>query len=294
MYRGFPHSAFSVFRRERPLRAEQESWVFNMFLMSSRRSIPHVVSFLILFGIAGCWLACRFNPSAHTWVAPRATSHLLEHLPAKEALTPMLDGADDPGKTARAAATPVRMAAQDAARLNEEIELRTLAQTSGLELSETQWRTFAEVTLFHQAIRHAYEAEIASVSVTSTGMKRLEIPVYGAAGDALRELFLSSLRRELGAGVAAEIENKIGARIEARFAGFGVALQTLDFQPDATADNAGTTVTRTVAFWNSAAGEEHLSTRKETFFPELEDPSGDQWGPLLARVDLAPRTASGG
>jgi hypothetical protein len=122
------------------------------------------------------------------------------------------------------------------------------------------------------------------MTTISQAHQRLEIPVYGAAGDALRGGFYGGLRTALGADVSEEIATKLGAALEARFAGFGVAVQTLDFVREVADFSEISTVRRTIWFWNGTSEESALSRRQEMFFPELEDPTGAQWGPLLARI----------
>ena len=43
-------------------------------------------------------------------------------------------------------------------------------------------------------------------------------------------------------------------------------------------------VTRTVNYWNSVEGSDRVATRSEIHFPVLEDPTGDSWSALLAKV----------
>jgi hypothetical protein len=138
-----------------------------------------------------------------------------------------------------------------------------------------------------QAVRHAYEAEIAVAISREDGKQRLEIPAYVEAGAALRAEFYSGLLKELGQQAALEVAQKIADRLEARFAGFGAAVQTLDFSADGVQGADLGTVTRTVVFWNEDNAAEAAHTRSETIFPKLEDPDGLQWGPLLARAEAA-------
>ncbi|ATC62622.1 hypothetical protein CMV30_00795 [Nibricoccus aquaticus] len=143
------------------------------------------------------------------------------------------------------------------------------------------------MTLTTQAVRHAYEAEIAVAAVSEDGRGRLEIPEYVDAGAALRTEFYAALLKELGESAAMEVVRKLSERLEGRFAGFGAAVQTLDFSAGDVIDAVSGTeiegsVTRTVVFWNES---DATRTRRETIFPQLEDPEGAQWGALLARVE---------
>jgi hypothetical protein len=179
---------------------------------------------------------------------------------------------------------PVAMSEDDAALLVEMSELRLLSQGANLELTGGQWSALAAVTLGIQAIRQAYEAQIATSTVVGPGRFRVEIPMYASAGDAIRARFLAGLQMELGETTAAEIVGKLGSRLEGHFAGFGVGVQTLDITGDPRGARPECEVTRTVKYWNSVEGGDRLTTRRETHFPGWEDPSGESWGPLLAIV----------
>jgi hypothetical protein len=168
-----------------------------------------------------------------------------------------------------------------AALLAEEIALRALAGAVELSLSEQEWAGLATVTLNTQAVRHAYEAEIAVVAAEADGRGRLEIPEYAEAGTMLRTEFYAALREELGESSATEVMRKLSERLESHFAGFGAAVQTLDVSL-----REGR-VTRTVAYWDERDASAETRMRSETVFPQLEDPEGAQWGPLIARVEAA-------
>lgn len=182
---------------------------------------------------------------------------------------------------ARRSAAPVpavEASAAATAQVAEIVALQLLAQETELELSARQWAELAKVTAEIQAVRHAYEASIAVATVREPGRSRIEIPAYPVAGDALRARFHAGLREQLGEANAAEILERLGARLEGHFAGFGVSVQTLEISGAA----AELAVTRTIRFWNSIEGQERLTTRRETHFPSREDPSGEQWSALLA------------
>ena len=174
-----------------------------------------------------------------------------------------------------------------AAVLAEEIELRALGEARAVSLTAEQWTAFAGLTLGHQAIRHAYEAEVAVVTEAGNGRHRMEIPAYVEAGAALRGEFYAALLSELGDLVAEEIVRKLSPELESRFAGFGAAAQTLEFSERASGIADGGSVTRTTVYWDEAVDGDALRMRQETFFPLMEDPDGLQWGPLLARLERA-------
>lgn len=159
-----------------------------------------------------------------------------------------------------------------------------MATGADVHLSPEQWSAFAAVTAHHQAIRQAYEASVATPVLTAAGVRRLEIPAYPAAGDTLRAKYFSELGEKLGPAVADHVVARMGAALEGYFAGFGVAVQTLDFTADRDGADADYQVTRTVRFWNSVEARNRLTTRRETHFPGIEDPSGHTWGPFLAVI----------
>jgi hypothetical protein len=167
------------------------------------------------------------------------------------------------------------LSSESSAQLAEQIELNGLAEQAGLNLSASELKAFAEVTALHQAIRDGYELEIASVVRTAEGNPRLEIPLYSEAGDALRASFYADLRDAVGVAAAAKIEAKVGRQLESLFGGFGVAEQSIDL-PSATPELGKEPVLqRTVVYWNPLAGaDHHLLTRRETYFPRLEDAAG--------------------
>ena len=180
-------------------------------------------------------------------------------------------------------AAPVDLPADDAALVAETAALQLLARDTQLELNARQWSAFAAVALEFQAVRAAYEAELARSIAPRDGKQRIEIPAYPVAGDRLREKFQAALVEALGAENAAEIRRELGSKLEGYFAGFGVGAQTLEFAglPARTGDFQ---VTRTVHYWNSIEGGAALSLRRETCFPALEDPTGATWAPLLERM----------
>jgi hypothetical protein len=163
-------------------------------------------------------------------------------------------------------------------------DLQLLAHDTPLTLNSRQWSALAAVVLRNQAIRQTYEARIATSKVIAPGQYRVEIPVYASAGDVLRGKFHTDLRMELGEATAAEVLAKLGDRLEGRFAGFGVSVQTLDITANPSGSFSDIQVTRTVTYWNSVEGGDRLTTRRETHFPAWEDPTGDSWGALLAMV----------
>lgn len=178
---------------------------------------------------------------------------------------------------------PVRKLTADASALvAEQATLQMLAQDTDLHLTPAQWSDLAAVTLHFQAIRHGYEATIAQPAQVQPGAYRIAIPSYPAAGDTLRAKFHAELQEKLGVTAAEQIVRQLAGRLEGHFAGFGVGTQTLEFQSEAGGADSEYQVTRTVQFWNSVEAKDRLTTRRETHFPGIEDPSGHTWGPFLA------------
>jgi hypothetical protein len=198
--------------------------------------------------------------------------------PRPASLARPLSEPQGPGEVAR----PLALTADATAVVVEQLALRQLAHELELPLSDEQWATFARIAAHHQAIRHAYEASIAVLRPSPEGRFQLEIPVYGDAGDALREEFYLSLDVELGPAPAAQIAALMGARLDGYFGGFGVSVQTLDFDAAPGTPLDEYLITRTVRFWNQASDQERVLTRRESHLPAVEDPSGQQWGPFLA------------
>lgn len=170
------------------------------------------------------------------------------------------------------------------ALVSEMCSLHLLADKTDLSLSSQEWSSLATVVLQAQAIRQTYEARIATTQMIGPGQYRLQIPSYVGMGDALREKFHAELRNELGDVKAGEVLAKIGGRLEAQFAGFGVSMQTLEITANPGAPLSDVEVTRTVTYWNSVDGSDALTTRREIHFPAFEDPTGDSWDAFLARV----------
>ena len=190
----------------------------------------------------------------------------------------------DLAREVRTPAKPLAMSMDATALLAEAIELRTLGAAMDVDLSEPQWSAFAEVTLYHQFVRHAFEAEIAVVTDAGPGNCRVEIPMYSETGDRLRENLMNDLRLALGESTAADVWGKFGKALEGRFAGFGSSLQTLEFTGGGSGEAFGEVVTRTARYWDGS-DELTIRTLREMAFPKLEDPSGMRWGPLLARIE---------
>jgi hypothetical protein len=261
--------------------------------MTFRRTLPVI---LFLFVLGGAWSLREANasraeigPAAHAidGLFARKIGHGTVSAPDVGAqVTQTMDGRNERVSAKRVAT----IGAGAAALLAEEIELRALGGDVALSLTEREWMALAGVTLNTQAVRHAYEAEIAVATLREDGRQRLEIPAYVEAGAALRREFYAELLKELGESAAMEVVRKLSDRLEARFAGFGAGVQTLDFSTGSGrgegALRAGS-VTRTVVFWNESNATEATRTRSETIFPQIEDPDGLQWGPLLARVEAA-------
>ncbi len=180
---------------------------------------------------------------------------------------------------------PLVLTEEESGLLAATCELQLMAEGTALELTGGQWTALAKVALEVQAIRHNYEAQIATATKVTPGHYRVEVPVYAQTGDALRERFQTNLRAALGEPAAAAVIERLGARLEGYFAGFGVSVQTIEIAGGARGARADYEVTRTVQYWDSVAGRDELTTRRETHVPAWEDPAGERWGALLARIE---------
>jgi hypothetical protein len=181
----------------------------------------------------------------------------------------------------------MELPAADAVQFSALCQLRLLAAETDLDLSHREWAKLATAVVHAQAVRLNYEAEIATVTELAPGQFRVEIPAYAEAGDELRRRFLADLREGLGEAAAAEVNEKLGSRLEGAFAGFGVSSQTLEITGDGASALGDVKVERTARYWNSADGGDRLTTRREVHFPLAEDPAGESWIPLLALVSKA-------
>lgn len=269
--------------------------------MLSLRGMPHprtsalIVGALVTGGLAVFWNTTR------TADAPvEASVSIAETIAAKPVNGGVVHFWSEPEQplpiAARAAnmrrVAPATLGGAETALIAEQAALQLLAKDADLDLSPRQWAAFAKATSHIQAVRQAYEASVAKVSVVE-GRHRLEIPAYPAAGDALRVKFQAELREQLGPATCAEILSLLGAALEGHFAGFGVSVQTLDFIAAGGAQD-DIQVTRTVQYWNAVSGENRLTTRRETHFPRQEDPNGETWGPFLAVLSAGARERIGG
>jgi hypothetical protein len=184
------------------------------------------------------------------------------------------------GTEPAAAGARAGLSSDGAAILAEQVAVQLVVKGAGLDLTPEQWATLAAVTGHYQTVRQTFEATIAIVSRRNN--LRVEIPVYPAAGDALREKFFGELRERLGETTAEQIAQRAGGALVGYFGGFGVGVQTLDFSPGAGAAAGDYHVTRTARYWNNTEAREVLTLRCETYFPGLEDPTGERWAPFLA------------
>lgn len=255
-------------------------------VMRMRRVAPILlVTALLTGGVTGGWGLLGNDPAASALavadqkvLAGRADAAKPISAPEQRARAAHLEAVK------REKREPGCLAEDERATLVEVAELQMLAQGTGLELGAAQWTALAQVTLQMQAVRQAYEADIATTTVVARGRYRVDIPSYPSAGAALRTKFYATLGTQLGDAATAEVMDRLGARLEARFGGFGISVQSLEINGDARGGVAGWEVTRTVTFSDQAEGKEKVTTRRETYFPTWEDPAGERWGALLALV----------
>jgi len=235
------------------------------------------------------WLAAKTKEAAISPAAVESTLTLAAPVKRAAAISekPAVISAKASTSTFAAISTtakPLQLSSDATALLAEMCDLQLLAHGTGLNLNSRQWSAFASVVLRNQAIRQTYEAEIATSKVVAPGQYRVEIPAYADVGDGLRGKFITDLRTALGETVAVNVLTELGDRLEARFAGFGVSMQTLDITGNPQGTLADIQITRTVTYWNSVDGNDRPTTRREIHFPASEDPTGDSWSALLAMV----------
>ena len=247
-----------------------------------------LAAILVAMGVTGqAWLAGK-TKQARTFVSKTelaSTSALLVQRVAVASEKASVAPAETPTiATISAAATPLQLSSDATALVAEMCDLQLLANGTKLNLNSRQWSAFASVVLRTQTIRQTYEAEIATSKVIAPGQYRVEIPAYASVGDELRGKFITDLRAELGEAVTVNVLTELGDRLEARFAGFGVSMQTLDITGNPQGTLSDVQVTRTVTYWNSMDGSDRATTRREIHFPASEDPTGDSWSALLAMV----------
>jgi len=190
-------------------------------------------------------------------------------------------GAAGAGDKAEAA----HLSASEATLFTALCDLHLMAAETDLDLTTKQWAAFAAALVQAQAVRHNYEAQIATVRELARGRFRVEIPPYANAGDELRRQFLADLQRGLGKEAADEVVEKLGRKLEGRFAGFGVSVQTIEITRAMGHALSEVQVARTARYWNSVEGGAQATTRQEVLFPDNDDPTGERWGALLALVE---------
>ncbi|HEU5079047.1 MAG TPA: hypothetical protein VFT72_07525 [Opitutaceae bacterium] len=167
------------------------------------------------------------------------------------------------------------------AELSRAIELNMMADRADLELSADQLSKLTEITSYFQEVRNVYEASIAKLHSQLSGRRvLLQIPVYPAAGDNLRELYYAEIANGLGTAAAKEVRAKLGSQLENLFAGFGTSEQTLEL----TGQNVAATdlvLTRSAVFWKDVSPSGAIVHREETHLLSLEDPDGAEWSSFL-------------
>lgn len=227
------------------------------------------------------------------WISRRApapterTAAAAGRVPAERIVR--FEAVDEPAATTVVADAPVssrveQLSASESIQFAALCDLHLLAADADLDLTTKQWSVFAEIVVHTQAVRHTYEARIATAREIEPGRYRVEIPAYAAAGDELRRQFLAEMQSGLGREGAAEVMEKLGRQLEGRFAGFGVSAQTLEITGDPARAPADLLVESTAHYWDSIDGRERVTTRRETHFPLAGNPADESWHALLALV----------
>lgn len=272
-FRTFSKNFVAVRRRMEPNALAVRQPRQRLFLLAIALSIAGLVG--------GEWLHSRVT-------APRKTAAKLATLvlPAERVVrfeTP--EAANEaPAVVAAGDRRVEELPASESAQFATLCDLHLMAGETELDLTSKQWEAFAVVFMQAQAVRHHYEAQIASVHEIAPGRCRVDIPPYVAAGDELRRQFAADLEAAVGRAAATEIMDKLGRKLDDRFAGFGIGTQTLEITGDPVRSPAGVQIASTAKFWNSVDGPDWTKTRKEVVFPDAEDPTGETWSALLAIV----------
>ena len=256
-----------------------------------RTNILFVMTILFVVGVVGqAWLAGKsasatlVGPDHGTGAGPAVPTRGTPLALAKSWDTPAISHSPAIHSPAM---LPQQLSDDAIVLVTETCDLQLMAEGTDFKLESSQWSAFAAVVLRYQAMRHTYEAQIANWRVIGPGQYRVEIPMYAEVGDALRDQLFSELCAAFGEGITLEVKAKMGGCLEKHFAGFGVSFQTLDIRADPAAKPSEIQVTRTVNYWNSAEANDRLASRSEIHFPILEDPTGDSWSALLAKVGVA-------
>ena len=194
---------------------------------------------------------------------------------------PAPDGFRSPEAVSRTVAPIATLDGASQATLMDQLALRQLAEGTELPLDDAGWAALAAVAAHFQAVRQVHEASLATVKPQADGAWQLEVPTYPEFGDMLRARFYETLQVQLGASVTDLVLERIGRKLEGYFGGFGVSVQTLQFQADGPGP-ADYLVTRTITYWNEPTNAPTLTTRRETHLPAIEDPTGQRWSAFLA------------
>lgn len=197
---------------------------------------------------------------------------------------PISTGAQAAAGVASGPVLGVKLSPKAAAEFAAVCQVRLLAADLELDLSHREWTRLAAAVTETQAVRLAYEAEIAQVVPIAPGRHRLVIPAYAAAGDELRRRFHADLREQLGEDVAADVLAKLGRQLEGSFAGFGVGTQTLEITDDPQGAPGEVTVERRASYWNSIEGTDRVTIRRDVTMPTAEAGGAESWSALLGLI----------
>ncbi|HLP24845.1 MAG TPA: hypothetical protein VK477_04145, partial [Acidobacteriota bacterium] len=203
-------------------------------MRNSRSNIPLLLTAVSVAGLLGvAWMSQPAGKVGHrTPIAANGQAALpadrIVHFETADAP----DTAPTPALAENAPRAIEQLSPSEAAQFATLCDLRLMAGETELDLTTKQWDALAVVFMQTQAVRHHYEAQIATVREIAAGRYRIEIPPYAAAGDELRRQFAADLETAVGPAAAAEIMDKLGRKLDDRFAGFGIGTQTLEITGD--------------------------------------------------------------
>ncbi len=230
-----------------------------------------------------------FSTSTETSSAEKTVSHS-DILPIPRGAAAQALGRQEP-QSNRLSPLPAVLSPDQGSVLAEVVQLQQLAVDAPVVLTPEQWLAFGTVAAHFQTLRHRHEGSIASIGRLGTRGYTLEVPPYPETGAALRAAFESAVKAALGHDAANLTLRALSSALSSHFGGFGVSQQTLEFARNSGDDPTDYHVTRTVTFWQGTATDGRAVTRRETFFPALEDPTGQSWGALLQVLE---KSISGG
>lgn len=205
----------------------------------SARRLVLVLAVLLATGV-GLWI---WIPDASFRLsAPPAVSVPAKRVAVPSAPPPPRPTSDTVADLLRVAERPAP-AAPPAGERGAELLLQTgesfvRERAQGLNLTETEIKALGRSFAYHQQVRAAFEAELATITPTDDAVT-ITIPPYPAAGQHLRELWLADLTATLGAERSAALAERMQPLMDLHFRGFGRDNQQIVLTPGARQEHDG-------------------------------------------------------